>query len=431
MILIYGTGKVGQAVAHLCRVQNISYTLHDDTIGIDADFDLYDTIIPSPGIPPTHPVHQTGKCISELDFAYQFLPYRNTQYIISITGTDGKSTTCWMTYLLFSWLFGRETVHLCGNFDTPFSEMVARISELPEDEQAHHTFIVEVSSFMSHLITQYWSNLALITNLADDHISYHGTIKAYFEAKKRLIDRSSYQILTTQARDAYEDQKIPVTLDPSLSKCINLPAIRAEYPHISLPSDFGSLSIEQTQFRGEHHASNLVCALSILERYLCEQKHSLDHTQLHHLISEITPLSHRGEIISEYGERIWRDDGKATSNQALQAWLSGYQSSKVILIAGWLDKGDRFEGLEESLAKNVEQVLLIGETKELLAAKAQMASVKYTLCKTLEEAVEISYQISQAWDTILLCPGCASMDMFTSYLDRSEKYLEAIKNLSI
>lgn len=431
MILIYGTGKVGQAVAHLCRVQNIAYTLSDDASSTDIDFDLYDAIVPSPGIPPTHPVHQTGKCISELDFAFQFLPQKNTQYIISITGTDGKSTTCWMSYLLFSWLFWKEHVHLCGNFEIPFSETVARICELPDEQQAHHTFIVEVSSFMSHLITQYWSNLALITNLADDHISYHGTIKAYFEAKKRLIDRSSYQILTTQAMHAYSEQQIAITLDPSASKIIDTQQINTQYPQMSLPRDFGSLSIEQTHFRGNHHANNLICALSILERYTDEKRIDIEKGTVQQLLKEITPLSHRGEVISKRGDRIWRDDGKATSNQALQAGLSGYQTNKVILIAGGLDKGDRFEGLEESFANSVRQVYLIWETKKLFAEKAKKANIPYTLCDTIEEAVSQSYQDSHAGDTILLCPGCASMDMFAHYLERSEKYLEAINTLSL
>ena len=110
MYLIYGKGRVGNAVAELCRVQNLDFQIMDDSDNI-SDFSQFEDIIPSPGIPGTHPIYSTGKIISELDFAYQFLP-ENFQ-IVTITGTDGKSTTTWMAFsILQKYFFGKKKIYI-------------------------------------------------------------------------------------------------------------------------------------------------------------------------------------------------------------------------------------------------------------------------------------------------------------------------------
>lgn len=118
-------------MANLCEKQGIDYEMLDDTDNV-TDFSKYDVIIPSPGIPGTHPVYQTGKVLAELDFAYQFLP-KGFQ-IVSITGTDGKSTTSWIVYnILQKEFFGKKYIYLSGNFDIPFSATVLEILEKQEN----------------------------------------------------------------------------------------------------------------------------------------------------------------------------------------------------------------------------------------------------------------------------------------------------------
>jgi UDP-N-acetylmuramoylalanine-D-glutamate ligase len=90
-----------------------------------SDFSAYEIIIPSPGIPPTHRIYTTGKILGELDFVYQFLP-KNFK-IISITGTDGKSTTAWIMYNILRQEFGNDKVFLSGNFEIPFAATLREI----------------------------------------------------------------------------------------------------------------------------------------------------------------------------------------------------------------------------------------------------------------------------------------------------------------
>lgn len=84
-VLIYGKGKVGNALMDFCKYNNIRAEIRDDSDALD-NFDVYTTIVPSPGIAPSHPIYRTGKIVGELDFVYDSLP--KGFKIISITGTD-------------------------------------------------------------------------------------------------------------------------------------------------------------------------------------------------------------------------------------------------------------------------------------------------------------------------------------------------------
>lgn len=125
-VLIYGKGRVGTALKKFCEYNNISAEIQDDSDIID-DFDEYDVIIPSPGVSPSHKIYATGKIVGELDFVYAYLP-KNFK-IISITGTDGKSTTAWIAYNLLKQEYGEDRVFLSGNFEIPFAETVQVIQE--------------------------------------------------------------------------------------------------------------------------------------------------------------------------------------------------------------------------------------------------------------------------------------------------------------
>lgn len=125
-VLIYGKGRVGTALENFCKHNKIIWDIRDDSDSIE-NFDEYNAIIPSPGIAPSHRIYKTGKIIGELDFIYTYLP--KGFKIISITGTDGKSTTAWIVYNLLKQEYGEEKVFLGGNFEIPFAETVQTIQE--------------------------------------------------------------------------------------------------------------------------------------------------------------------------------------------------------------------------------------------------------------------------------------------------------------
>lgn len=127
MILIYGTNTVGRGLASLCEYLGLAYDMRDDQ-NPPSSFEAYEMIIPSPGIPGTHPVYATGKVVAEMDFVAQYLP--KGIRVMAVTGTDGKSTTAWMLYsILKKVYFGKKSVYISGNFGTPFSSTLKEILE--------------------------------------------------------------------------------------------------------------------------------------------------------------------------------------------------------------------------------------------------------------------------------------------------------------
>lgn len=174
----------------------------DDSDGITS-FEKYEVIIPSPGVPGTHPIYATGKVLAELDFAYQFLPEKFQ--IVSITGTDGKSTTAWITYnILQKEFFGKKSVYLSGNFDIPFS---ATVLDILEKKEKKGIIVIEISSFMSHAIRDFRSDYTIFTNLKSDHLNWHRDLQEYLDAKMNLVQYTSKKaIINAQILEFAEEK---------------------------------------------------------------------------------------------------------------------------------------------------------------------------------------------------------------------------------
>jgi UDP-N-acetylmuramoylalanine--D-glutamate ligase len=125
--------------------------------------------------------------ISELDFADQFLPRGFKK--ISITGTDGKSTTTWILYsILQKEYFGKKKVYLSGNFDIPYSETVREILLTGEKKGI---IVLEVSSFMAYAIRSFRSHYSIFTNLKPDHLNWHKDLQEYMDAKMNLMHHTT------------------------------------------------------------------------------------------------------------------------------------------------------------------------------------------------------------------------------------------------
>ena len=399
----------------------LPYQICDDS-DRPSSYDTYDIIIPAPWIPCTHEVYSTGKVVSELDFCSRYFP--KDTYIITISGTDGKSTVTWMIYNLLQSVTTPEKVHISGNFEYPLSDTLTNLLKLPLDQQDRHIIVVEVSSFMAYSLMEFSPDMTIITNLESDHLNWHRNLEEYFLSKANLITRAKDGSYITQ--QAYEKLE---NIGYAFPKNVSLygTSIAENYPNIPLISTTGSLNIHDTQFLGPHNALNIDWALHIVEWLIQSES---DRSRIIETLTSLPWLPHRLEVISHAHGRIWVDDSKSTSCQSLRAALSGYKDNKVILIAGGSDKWDPFDALEVSLRDSVEYAVLIGATKEILADKCRLAGIGYTESSSMRDAVEQAYGHSHPWQTVLLSPGCASFGMFRDYLDRAEQFRDAVKLLA-
>ena len=429
MYLIYWKWKVGSAVAALCERQGISYEVCDDQTP-PSSYEAYEVIIPSPWIPETHPIYTTGRVMCELDFAYQFLP-RDFQ-IISVTGTDGKSTTAWIMYSILEREFSvKKGVYLSGNFDVPFSATVQGILAKWEKKGI---IIVEISSFMAFAIQKYQSDYSIFTNFKPDHLNWHTSLQWYMDAKMNLMKHTTKRSIVNQqviefARENSLHIKIPESSRIFIQSvdCF-LPrndAIRdiTDGENI-LISGIQKYKLGETNFSGTHNAMNILACTMVADEFTISSKYTKEY------LKSITGLPHRLELITTKWWIQVVEDSKSTSSQSLSAALGAFGTTKnILLIVGWSDKWDNFTFLAPLFASRVRAVACIGATKQEFIDIAEQENILYLATDILSDAVTWLYWQGRDGDVLMLSPGCASFGLFQDYLDRANQFRIAIKKL--
>mgnify|MGYP003452416624 FL=1 len=189
--------------------------------------------------------------MSELDFCSRYFP--KDTYIITISGTDGKSTVTWMIYNLLQSVTTPEKVHISGNFEYPLSDTLTDILELPLDQQDRHIIVVEVSSFMAYSLMEFSPDMTIITNLESDHLNWHRNLTEYFLSKANLITRAKdSSFITNQVHTKLQEIGYHFPENISLYGL----GVQECYPTISIDTEH-SIDIRETHFLGVHNAINI------------------------------------------------------------------------------------------------------------------------------------------------------------------------------
>ncbi|EKE26909.1 MAG: UDP-N-acetylmuramoylalanine-D-glutamate ligase [uncultured bacterium (gcode 4)] len=440
MVLIYGKGKVWNSLKEFCDYMKIDSEIKDDSDDIK-DFWIYEKIIASPWIPPTNKIYKTWKVTWDLDFCYPYLPewFR----IISITWTDWKSTTAWIIYNILKqeleWkenlkerkeeisetgnclIVWKKWVFLSGNFDEPFSKTVLEINK----KWLRAWFIVvEISSFMAFNIEQFSSDYSIFTNFETDHLNWHKDMDEYFESKLKIFRNTSRKsIVNLQVLNKAKELWLNFNLDNvRFFWSDNELKDRVEDSDI-IVSWRKKINVKETNFRGPYNALNILSSVLVgNEMWICFKR-------MKNYLKNIYWLAHRIEFYKEINWIRFIDDSKSTSAQSLKAALETFDDWKIILIAGWSDKWDKFDHLWEIIKNKVKHAELIWQTKEVIWKVFADHKISFHYSESMDEAVSEAYKKSSKWDIVLLSPGCASFWLFKDYLDRADKFKEAINNI--
>jgi len=429
MILIYGKWKVGSAVAELATYLGMKYELRDDT-DTPASYDAYEMIVPSPGIPGTHAIYQTGKVVSELDFAYSYMPkgFR----IVSITGTDGKSTTSWIMYSILQKEYSvKKSVYLSGNFDIPFSRTILDI--LKKGEERGY-IVVEVSSFMSHWIHEFQSDYSIFTNFKVDHQNWHRDMQEYLDAKMHMTQRTTYAAIVNNQVEVFARENNLKIESPRNSRrfyqCMDS-TVSSKGKYLDYTDGENIIingrkkyRLSESRFSWRHNAMNILSVgIVASEMKICSKR-------VKQYLSEIYGLPHRLEKIGEKGGIVFVEDSKSTSSQSLGAALWSYGTGKNLLLIVWgSDKWDVFDFLAPKFHNRAKALVCIGATKERFVAIAEQESIPYFATDSISDGVRWLYSKWVPWDVLMLSPGCASFGLFRDYLDRATQFRECIKKL--
>ncbi len=346
--------------------------------------------IPSPGIAPTNPLIQKAEhLISEYDFFAPQMPFS-----VWVSGTNGKTTTTQM----LAWLLEDKKVLSGGNIGTPLAKL---------DPQAP-LWILETSSFSLHYTKQATPGIYILLPITPDHISWHGSLQAYEEAKLSVLSRMKEGDIAI----------VPKRYSERLSH-----ASLVGYEKSLDIADYFDIDISRIHFKGAFLMDALLA--------MAVDKILFDRTQ-YHKINQFQLDPHRQEPIKDTKGRLWINDSKATNIDATVELLKTYSDNQSIhLILGGDDKGVDLEALFMHLKRYKNLVLyLIGKNANRLEEEAKKHRIPYYNCTTLKNAIEKIDKQHTAGSVAMLSPAAASLDQFSSYSDRGEQFRQNIQSLS-
>ena len=372
--------------------------------------------VTSPSIPNNAPVYEILrnlgiKVISELDLAYRYTENKNS--FIGITGTNGKTTTTSAVSYLLSQKYNAPA---CGNIGKP---PVSFILEKPD------WFVTEVSSFQLEKSKEFRAHIACWTNFTPDHITWHGSLDAYFNAKAKMFlnqTRDDYAILNGQDKKLTEFAgKCPgkvFVFDKERDD--NCSFIKNDALYIKIDGQEEEIiKLSECNLSGHHNYQNLMCAI------LISKLAGLTAELIRDGLRTFTPPEHRMEKFAQFNGITFFNDSKATNPESAIAAIDAFSNQNVALIAGGRDKLTSLDEFCKSINNHITSVVLIGEATERFD-KALSASGFKNIYKenSLQSAVDKCIALKP--DAILLSPACASFDMFSGYEERGKVFKEYV-----
>lgn len=381
---------------------------------MDEGFEL---VVKNPGIPYFNPMIQKAvekkiPIITEVELAYQI----SEAPLIGITGTNGKTTTTTLIYEMLS--DGNKQPLIAGNIGTVASGVA-------QEATSDNIIVIELSSFQLMGIDQFKPKIAIITNLYDAHLDYHGTKAEYVEAKARitmnqteedyLIVNADQDVVMEIARRSHA-KIIPFSTKKVLDNgayvkdgwvCFNGEQI-IETKDIVLP--------------GKHNLENILCAVA------ATLLSGAGKEAIFNVLTSFAGVRHRLQFVGDVEGRKFYNDSKATNILATENALAAFDAP-IVLLAGGLDRGNSFDELVPSL-KNVKTLVTFGQTAEKVGQAGKDAGIKTILrVDNVEKAVPVAFEHSEPGDVILLSPACASWDQYKTFEVRGDMFIEAVHKL--
>ncbi|WP_119964500.1 UDP-N-acetylmuramoyl-L-alanine--D-glutamate ligase [Simplicispira lacusdiani] len=372
--------------------------------------------------------------------------------VLAITGTNGKTTVTSLTGRLVEQ--AGKTVAVAGNIGpTLLDTLSARIDagELPE------VWVLELSSFQLDGVAGFEPTAAAVLNVTQDHLDWHGDMRAYAAAKARIFGAKGLMVLNR------EDGAVMGMLPEPVRVKLQRPQLRA---HATFggdlpqrPGDFGievvngmawlvraqeadetvkrsklheeELHIQRLmpadalRIRGRHNAVNALAALALATAAGCPLGAML------YGLREYRGEPHRVEPVGIVNEVEYFDDSKGTNVGATVAALAGLGADRrLVVILGGDGKGQDFAPLAAPIARHARAVVLIGRDAPQIRAALQDTGVPLHDAATLPEAVQWAAQRASQGDAVLMSPACASLDMFRDYAHRAQVFVDTVRQIA-
>ncbi|GFH95706.1 UDP-N-acetylmuramoylalanine--D-glutamate ligase [Lachnospiraceae bacterium] len=379
----------------------------------------------SPGVPTDIPLVQDLKArgtriIGEIELG--FLAERGR--VAAITGTNGKTTTTTLVGEIMKAHLGQEKVFVVGNIGNPYT--------LEAEKTGPDTVTVgELSSFQLETVDSFRPRVSAILNITPDHLNRHHTMEAYVEAKERIAlrqTREEWCVLNYEnayTRDFGMRCPAKVVFFSSARELSEGYFLKEE--QIFLAEDGQAKPLLQIHrdmnLVGVCNVENVMAAIAISRAMEVPMETILQTVKNFHAVE------HRIEYVATKGGVAYYNDSKGTNPDAAIQGIRA-MSRPTVLIGGGYDKESVYDEWIESFDGKVKWLVLVGQTKEKIAACARAHGFdRIYMAETFEECLRLCTGLAQAGDAVLLSPACASWGMFPNYEVRGQRFKDYVNGL--
>lgn len=444
-VLVFGTGLSGLAAAGLLHETGAVPVLYDGNTKLDREelaaklpegvkAEIYlgelpeevrrelTLVVLSPGVPTDLPLveelREAGLPIwGEVELAYE----NSRGDVLAITGTNGKTTTTSLLGEIMRAHF--PSVFVVGNIGTPYTGAALQTEE-------DSVTVAEISSFQLETISAFRPRVSAILNITPDHLNRHHTMEEYIRVKERITENQQEEDTCVLN---YEDPVLRAFGESLDCRVLFFSSLRTLKKGLYLDGDRITYSdgaketvichTGELNLPGRHNHENVMAAVGMAITY------GVPIGEIRPVLQSFQAVEHRIEYVTEKNGVVYYNDSKGTNPDAA---IKGIQAMDrpTLLIGGGYDKDSSYEEWIRAFDGKVKLLVLLGATKEKIAAAAERCGFRDIIfADSLEDAVRICAGKAEPGDAVLLSPACASWDMFPSYEVRGRMFKEYVRNL--
>ena len=406
------------------------------------DPERVDVLVTSPGFRPDAPLLAQARARAipiwgEVELAWRLRDPDRPAPWLAVTGTNGKTTTVQMLDSILH-AAGLRTAAV-GNVGRPIVEAVM-------DPDPYDVFAVELSSFQLHYADSVRAESAAVLNVAKDHLDWYSSRRDYGADKGRVYRGVQRACVYNVSDPTTED----LVREAEVTEGARAIGFTLGVPSVGMVGLVDDVLADRAFIEERHHSAAELCTVAdlhggdappphlvanALAAAALARAHGVSQQAVRDGLRAFRLDGHRISVVAQIDKRSYVDDSKATNPHAAQASLQAYDP--VVWIAGGLAKGAGFDDLVRSVGHRLRGVVLLGRDRDVIAAALSRHApdvpvITVTDGETgtpMERAVTAATGLSQPGDTVLLAPGCASMDMFTDYGERGEAFVAAVRRI--
>ncbi len=420
MVFVSDAGKIAEKYKSVLIGKGIEFEegKHSEEKILDAD-----EVMKSPGIPDKSSlivqIRSKGiPVISEIELAYR---HKGNSRILGITGSNGKTTTTSLAYHICR--HGGLDCAMVGNIGVSIARQVA--------DDPKEWYIVEISSFQLDDIQAFRPDIAILTNITEDHLDrydykFENYIKSKFSIVKNQVKSDFFIYCADDPVIKQHIEKFPFQSNPLPYTMQQEPNqggfIRNGQMNLQAGSETLRMSIYDFALKGIHNQYNTMAA------GLAAVTIGIRKDKIREAVQSFESLEHRMEYVSTVRGVEFINDSKATNVNSTWFALESMQKP-VVLILGGIDKGNDYSLMRSLVKEKVKAIVCMGLDNRKIHEAFQNDVPVIVNTGSARDAVKSSFHLADKGDVVLLSPACASFDLFKNYEDRGKQFKEAVRDL--